>query len=184
MAKLSEHHARGPKNAFPNDDNAGTVRHPAVARILERIDKGDPIFGRVMQDMFRVRKLGVEVTPEIVDQSIAHAREALKPKPVFVPKKGKTPERTARPGRFGHVENPGEVVYYMRIGDRVKIGTSTNLRTRLEAINPEELLALERGGVGIERIRHQEFAALRTHGEWFRLEGLLLAHIEKLRALE
>ena len=76
----------------------------------------------------------------------------------------------------------GSVVYYMRIGNRVKIGTSTNLRDRLEAINPEELLALEAGDARLERRRHRQFAALRTHGEWFRLEGALRDHIEALRA--
>jgi hypothetical protein len=69
----------------------------------------------------------------------------------------------------------------MRIGDRVKIGTSTSLEERLKTINPEELMALEKGGIAVERLRHRQFADLRTHGEWFRLEGRLVAHIKRLR---
>lgn len=75
----------------------------------------------------------------------------------------------------------GSVVYYMRIGNRVKIGTSTNLASRLASINPEELLAVERGGVDKERGRHRQFATLRTHGEWFRFESPLTEHIERVR---
>lgn len=36
--------------------------------------------------------------------------------------------------------------------------------------------------VGQERHRHAEFRALRTSGEWFRLESPLIEHIAKLRA--
>jgi hypothetical protein len=74
------------------------------------------------------------------------------------------------------------MVYYMRIGNRVKIGWSTNVEKRRAAINPEEVMAVERGGYALEQQRHDEFASLRTHGEWFRLEEPLTSHIEALRA--
>ncbi len=74
------------------------------------------------------------------------------------------------------------VVYYLRFGGRVKIGTSERPRQRLAAIRHEELLALERGGRPVEQQRHREFAALREGGEWFTLSAPLTQHIEALRA--
>ncbi len=88
--------------------------------------------------------------------------------------------RLADPWAIGE----GEVVYYMRIGDRVKIGWSTNLPKRLGVINPEELMVTEPGNRLLERARHDQFAELRTHGEWFRLEDRLTSHIEELRRLD
>jgi hypothetical protein len=72
-------------------------------------------------------------------------------------------------------------VYYMRLGNRCKIGWTSNLRRRLKAVQPEELLATEPGGVVTEAERHEQFAALRVVGEWFRYEGSLVDHVEALR---
>jgi hypothetical protein len=75
----------------------------------------------------------------------------------------------------------GTVVYYVRIGNRCKIGYSTNLRSRLATFNPEELLVIEPGGRVLEQRRHHEFRELHTHGEWFRYEGALEEHVTRLR---
>jgi len=72
------------------------------------------------------------------------------------------------------------VVYYLLFGDRVKIGTSSNLRVRLEGIPHDEVLAVEPGDASLERQRHQEFAGLRITGEWFRYEPPLVAHVATL----
>jgi hypothetical protein len=72
------------------------------------------------------------------------------------------------------------VVYYMRIGNRVKIGTTSDIKRRLSTINPEELLATEPGGYDLEKERHQQFEHLRSHGEWFAYEGALEAHVQEL----
>ena len=74
-----------------------------------------------------------------------------------------------------------DVVYYLRFGDRIKIGTSARPRRRLAAIWHDELLALERGDRAVERARHEQFAAQR-HGrtEWFTADGELLEHVRAL----
>lgn len=72
------------------------------------------------------------------------------------------------------------VVYYMRLGNRIKIGTTVNLSRRLDAINPEELVTLEWGDHAVERQRHRQFAALRCNGEWFKMEEPLLTHLREL----
>lgn len=79
-----------------------------------------------------------------------------------------------------------EVVYYLRFGDRVKIGTTKNLAKRLPDIPHDEVLATEPGGVYVERQRHQQFRHLRAkvghNREWFTLTPELAEHIAAVRA--
>lgn len=55
------------------------------------------------------------------------------------------------------------VVYYVRIGDRIKIGYTTNLSQRMAAlrVEPHNLLATEPGGRRLEAERHEQFADYR-----------------------
>ncbi len=74
-----------------------------------------------------------------------------------------------------------DVVYYLRFGNRVKIGTTTNPRQRFAALRHEELLAFERGDRRLEQRRHAEFAEERGGtSEWFALSDRLRAHIDVL----
>ena len=75
-----------------------------------------------------------------------------------------------------------DVVYYLRWGDRVKIGTTGAPRRRLAEVWHHELLAFERGDRELERARHRQFAHLREGGEWFRADGELLDHAAGLSA--
>jgi hypothetical protein len=76
-----------------------------------------------------------------------------------------------------------DVVYYIRFGDRMKIGTTSNLRQRMARLWHEELVAIERGGRDRERARHTQFAARRLGtSEWFELAPELLAHTAVLGA--
>lgn len=76
------------------------------------------------------------------------------------------------------------VVYYVRIGDRVKIGFSANLRQRLIALRLDDsaILATEPGGRMLETQRHREFAEERVgRREDFNPSRRLLAHIKSVR---
>ena len=73
-----------------------------------------------------------------------------------------------------------EVVYYVQFADRVKIGYTSNLVSRLTAIPHDRVLAVERGGREVERLRHEQFATARIRGEWFQATPDLLAHCEAL----
>lgn len=76
-----------------------------------------------------------------------------------------------------------EVVYYIRFDDRMKIGTSSNLRQRMSRLWHDELVALERGGRARERMRHAQFGQWRMgRTEWFELAPELLDHVAALRA--
>lgn len=77
------------------------------------------------------------------------------------------------------------VVYYVRIGEYIKIGYSTNLTERLHAlrIGRDDVLATEPGGRELEQQRHQQFASerLRSKFENFKPSQCLLDHIEAVR---
>lgn len=74
------------------------------------------------------------------------------------------------------------VVYYIRIGSLIKIGTSANMIQRMMDLGPEEILATEPGSYRLERARHGQFAHLRVHGEWFRAEPELRDHAALIRS--
>lgn len=76
-----------------------------------------------------------------------------------------------------------DVVYYVQVGEHIKIGYSSNLPSRMRAYPPtSRLLAYEMGGVGLEAQRHQQFAADLVAGrEWFAPSPALLAHIRALK---
>lgn len=74
------------------------------------------------------------------------------------------------------------VVYFVRIGDLVKIGTTTNLRKRLSTIGAGYLddgnaLLCLKGGRELERRMHREFADIRIKRELFRDDWLLAEFI-------
>lgn len=144
------------------------------------VDPDDPAFGHIVAAARRLRQFGFDPRlPDIAERAIRAGREDYAQDPKVRARQSTRGSVARRHG--ADVLDVGAVVYYMRIGNRVKIGCSTNLVTRLAAINPEELMATEPGDLGTERERHEEFAELRTHGEWFRLEGTLAAHITTLR---
>jgi hypothetical protein len=81
-------------------------------------------------------------------------------------------------------ENPrlhDPIVYYMRMSDLVKIGTSSHIAARLATINPQGVMAIEFGGYDVEARRHQQFAEHRAHGEWFHLCEEIGTHIAAVR---
>jgi hypothetical protein len=79
---------------------------------------------------------------------------------------------------------PGSRVYYARCGDLVKIGRSTGVSLRMAQLNIRRAMATEPGGSWWEARRHQQFAHLRVHGEWFRLDERLRAHIARMRTMQ
>ena len=74
-----------------------------------------------------------------------------------------------------------DVVYYLRLGGSVKIGTTFNPRRRFAVLRHDEVLAFELGDRSVERRRHAEFAADRLGtSEWFELTPRLRAHVSAL----
>ena len=82
------------------------------------------------------------------------------------------------------------VVYYIQVGENIKIGRTTNLLRRMQALcaQPEQVLAVEPGvvvdGVNREIERHREFAEWRIPGtELFTPNAALHRHIQTAVAM-
>lgn len=79
------------------------------------------------------------------------------------------------------------LVYFIRNGNRVKIGTTTELKRRIRtlALRPENVVLLLDGGQQLERELHRKFAGLRIgNTEWFAYDGPLIdfVHAENTSA--
>lgn len=94
-------------------------------------------------------------------------------------KKQEAAEALARRG-----EN--SVVYYVRLGDHVKIGTTVNLAQRIRSfyVEQDSVLATEPGSYDVESYRHRQFAAERIDKgrELFNPSPRLLRHIDRMRS--
>lgn len=87
---------------------------------------------------------------------------------------GETPDQDAMPRV--------DVVYYLRLQNQVKIGTTNNPHGRFAALPHDEVLAFERGGRALEQRRHAQFAEHRIpRTEWFHANDALEEHIVALR---
>lgn len=74
-------------------------------------------------------------------------------------------------------------VYYVQVGQLVKIGYTARLKQRMNAYPPgHQLLAVEHGDEELETKRHRQFAGLLAERrEWFTPGPQLLDHIDILR---
>ena len=89
-----------------------------------------------------------------------------------------TPSRSVREARES-------VVYYLAMGDLIKIGKTVDLKQRLAHFYAREsqLLAIEPGGLQRELERHRQFKACRVERELFSRSDELMAHIEAAREM-
>jgi hypothetical protein len=82
--------------------------------------------------------------------------------------------------------NPTDgLVYYVAIGEHIKIGFSRDVRQRMRQYPPHrKLLAVEPGSMTLEHQRLREFAEYLDSGnEWFRMGSRLMDHIQGLREI-
>lgn len=140
-------------------------------RLATLLDPDDFWFARVYVEAHRVERYGVEITDDILRSILVKLHEDT----------SEWLEGIAEQQREREPVLAAQVVYYMRISDRVKIGYTSDLKRRTMEITPEEVVATEPGGYDIEQRRHLQFARFRTRGEWFRYEGDLKEHIAQLR---
>lgn len=67
------------------------------------------------------------------------------------------------------------LVYFVRRGDAVKIGTTNSIRTRFKELcreftEPLALAGVTQGSYELERQLHEDLVDWRIEGEWFRFE--------------
>lgn len=147
----------------------------------------DPIFPHFTFVVTEWRSAGIEMTDELMAAALALATMQVERRRQQLEAEARKEERYAalaanppRPGAFG--DAPDGVVYYIRRGDYVKIGTTTRLRNRMRDLMPDEVLAVEPGSYSLEGALHAQFAAsrLRPSCEYFRLTDDLRAHIDSV----
>jgi hypothetical protein len=163
----------GQGNAFTpqviKDQRAGVRR--SVAPLLALIDTEDPAFSHIAEALESMKDAGVELDEAAVVIAVKLGRQKhANTQP------GAWKPRHATPARRS-------IVYYIRRGDLIKIGTTTNPVSRFKDLMPDEILAFEPGGPDDEARRHRQFAWCRItkRGEYFRQTTRLLGHIEALR---
>jgi hypothetical protein len=95
-------------------------------------------------------------------------------------------EAASRPPLAESARQEEPVVYYVRLGNHIKIGYSTNLVGRLNALRAEasDVLAIEPGARRLEAQRHEQFKHLRIKTRWenFYPGADLEAHIVEIKA--
>lgn len=90
---------------------------------------------------------------------------------------------TSKTNRKRRKDTPAKAgVYYVRVGEYIKIGSTSDLDARMQTYPPgSQLLAVEAGGLGLERQRQRQFAhLLAARKEWFTPGDALMAHISEL----
>jgi hypothetical protein len=83
------------------------------------------------------------------------------------------------------IENPRmSVVYFVRNGDQVKIGTTVNVPARMRALtlDPRNVLGTEPGSQRREAELHRRFAKYRIRSEWFHAAPEILDYASSLSA--
>lgn len=144
-----------------------------------------PAFPQIVKALRDAKRLGFNVMePEMLKRAIKAGEQAHKEEALRELARQEAMERRCIEGlnelkmaATKHVP----VVYYMKLGDLVKIGTTTRIAQRRATINPEVILAIEVGDRELETQRHRDFRDLWVHGEWFKLHDRLASHIETAR---
>lgn len=156
----------GHGNAFTprslRDQTLGT--RPSVERVLALVDTNDPAFPRIAEALQEMRDAGIALDESAVSIAVRLGRQRHRD--------GTWEERHATPMRQS-------IVYYIRRGDLIKIGTTTSPAARFRSLMPDEILAWEKGGRREEAARHEQFHASRVarKSEYFRRDAVLMEHI-------
>lgn len=149
---------------------------------------GDPVLVPFIFIVRQWQSAGVEMTEELVAAALKIAQSQVEKGREEVRRtnaiRAQEAERLAavKPESYGDAEHP--VVYYVRRGKYVKIGTTTNMRQRMRDLMPDEVLAVEPGGYDLERRLHNHFARIRfsRDREYFKLTDELQQHIDAVVA--
>lgn len=94
-------------------------------------------------------------------------------------------EQERREAESAAIKEAQSLVYYVRIGKTIKIGKTSDMKTRMQAMqvmDPSNILATEPGGYKLERQRHLQFKHLRIgRSEHFEPTLELIRHIESVQ---
>jgi hypothetical protein len=153
--------------------DTGSGLRPSFKAVLAHLDMDAPEWPSVAAVLSEMRSAGIELTEEIAcaARKIGAQRWADR-------QRNDTRDSAAK---LGTACGPGSIVYYIRRGELIKIGTTTDPVTRFATLLPDEVLAAEPGGQPEEYLRHRQFRHLRRHGEYFEMADELMAHVLAVR---
>lgn len=173
-------------------------RHRAVqgpwTKYLKYISKGDPAKLQILYVFRDFELTGVEVTAATAEIAVRLGR--LQHQRVQEKRAGE--EQRLEEVRAANAESlafqklledhADGIVYYVRRGNLIKIGTTRAFLNRMRSLMPDEILAIEPGSYSLENQRHQQFDEHRygrdqpgTKSEYFHPNDILKAHILALR---
>lgn len=151
------------------------------------VDRQDPLYCPIMFAMHELDQAGVEMNEQTAAIAITLARHRVE--------KSRA-EHEARMAAWDEEKrlqqpitpkvidaHPDPVVYYVRRGQFIKIGTTMQFSKRMGALRPDEILAVEPGSYDLERERHVQFAATRcdSRSEYFLPSQELIEHMLEVR---
>jgi hypothetical protein len=143
-----------------------------AAFLLNLVDLDHPASATVIAVLREMRESGAEMDEAAVRIAVSVGRQRWEHREQYAPPStGKLPCA------------PNSIVYYVRRGGLIKIGTTRRPERRFLELMPDEILAVEPGTYQQERRRHRQFAHLRCAGEYFSAAPELVDHAARLRAL-
>jgi Helix-turn-helix domain len=145
----------------------------SVQRLRDLIDTTDPAWPDIAAALQEFAASGIGIDETTVPMAIKIGRQR------FLESGLKAPAWDQ-----ATLTNASEsIVYYIRRGELIKIGTTTSPRSRFTDLLPDEILAVEPGARELEQMRHGQFRHLRCLGEHFRDVPELRDHAERVRVL-
>ncbi|MET9728432.1 GIY-YIG nuclease family protein [Streptomyces zaomyceticus] len=147
---------------------------------LDKIDPEAPDRTDILLMVHRFELAGVEIDERAIEIATKFVRwERTRKAEESAKRDAKWKAEKAQ--RQAEAEARGCWVYFIRAGQLIKIGMTTNLAGRFSSLRPNEVLAVQRGGLDEEAALHRQFAALRVRGEYFHPGPALQQHIRHLR---
>lgn len=162
--------------ALMNDRRLPDEDQAVVDAILSKKTQQASALHHARQNAQRQHRLGLVINS--LGYRIKSKNEMTQPAPPAVEQpEWKVPDRQHKP-----------LVYFLRNGNRIKIGTTTQLKRRIRtlALRPQNVVLLLDGGQRLERELHGRFASQRVgNTEWFTYQGDVLDYVntENARAL-
>lgn len=147
---------------------------PTMQAVLNLVDTADPAWPGIVGVLREFKEAGIELDAATTATAVKLGRQ-----------RWKTAIRPAEPFQGGLALNAAEIVYYLRRGEVIKIGTTKDPQGRFGALMPDEILAIEPGSYDLETARHSQFDHLRVRprSEYFHDEPELREHIKATLAM-
>ena len=143
---------------------------------MDKVDPQDPDRTDILLMVHRFELAGIEIDERAVEIAAKYMRWERERRAEQSAK-----QRAEWEQRQAETEVRESWVYFIRIGQLVKIGMTTNLANRFSSLRPNEVLVIQPGGLDEEAALHRQFAVLRAGGEFFHPGPPLQEHIRELR---